>query len=71
MTWFEGKNAVLSNFFSKYALQCTVMHIIFYNPNFFLSLITVLSPTFCSLAILLKDFSIYFKSKITCLYFTR
>lgn len=47
------------------------MHIFFYNANFFLSLITVLSPTFCSLAILLKDFSIYLSSKMTFLYFTR
>lgn len=69
MKGFEGKNAVLRNFFSKYALQYTVMH--FYSPNFFLSLITVLSPTFCSLAILLKDFSIYMSSKMTFLYFTR
>lgn len=71
MKGFEGKNAVLRNFFLKYALQCSVMHIFFYNANLFLSLITVLSPTFCSLAILLKDFSIYLSSKMTLLYFTR
>lgn len=71
MKGFEGENAVLRNFFSKYALQYTVMHIFFYNANFFLSLITVLSPTFCSLAILLNDFSIYLSSNITLWYFTR
>lgn len=43
----------------------------FYSANFFLSLITVESPTFCSLAILLKDFSIYLSSNMTFLYFTR
>lgn len=69
MKGFEGKNAVLRNIFLKYALQCTVMHIFFYNANFFLSLITVLSPTLLSLAILLKDFSIYSNSQSTVLYF--
>lgn len=71
MKGFKGKNAVLRNFISKYALQCSVMLIFFYNANFFLSLITVESPTFCSLAILLKDFSIYLSSNMTFLYFTR
>ena len=41
----------------------------FYNPNLFLSLITVLRPTFCSLETLLKDFSIYCNSRITLWYF--
>lgn len=71
MKGFEGKNAVLRNFFFKI---CPTIHCnayIFYNANFFLSLITVLSPTFCSLAILLKDFSIYLSSKMTFLYFIR
>ena len=45
------------------------MHIFFYSANFFFSLITVESPTFCSLAILLKDFSINSNSQITVLYF--
>ena len=67
----KEKMHIRCNFFSKYALQCTEMHIFFYSANFFFSLITVLSPTFCSLAILLKDFSIYLSSNMTFLYFTR
>ena len=53
------------------ALEGQLFFALFYNANFFLSLITVLSPTFCSFEILLRDFSIYLNSKMTLLYFTR
>lgn len=71
MKGFEGKKCSFEKLFFKI---CPTIHCnayIFYNANFFLSLITVLSPTFCSLAILLNDFSIYLSSKMTFLYFTR
>lgn len=41
---------------------------LFYSANLFLSLITVESPTFCSVAILLRDFSIYLNSNRTLWY---
>lgn len=55
-------------FFQKYAPECPPRPIIFYSANLFFSLITVESPTFCSFAILLRDFSIYLNSNRTLWY---
>ena len=57
-----GKMHFFINFFQKYAPECPARPIIFYlfyNPNLFLSLITVLRPIWFSFAICLKDITIY------------